>query len=84
MTTAADLTFHTPDSNRGQAVCVSYALDSELGIVRRTQRPDEPTTYEACSWDDWYDYHDGPHDGILQPWSKAPDVPEDFYNRIRL
>lgn len=81
MTTAADLTFHTPDCNRGQAVRVSYALDSELGIVRRTQRPDEPTTYEVCTWDDWYDDND---DWPPQPWNDAPDVPEDLYNRIRL
>lgn len=72
-----DLTFHTPPTNQGQAVRVSFALDPELGIVRRTQRPDEPTTYEACSWDDWYDGNDD----VPQPWSEAPNVPEELWRK---
>ena len=73
-----DLTFHTPPANQGQAVRVSFALDPELGIVRRTQHPEEPTTYEVCTWDDWYDDND---DAPPMPWNGAPDVPEELWRK---
>lgn len=77
----ADLEFHDADA------LVSYSLDSEVGVVRRTDYG-SGYIYEVC---DWRDYHDLQHEAREQrpravggeaydteqppPWEDADKIP---------
>lgn len=73
---AADLEYHMQPCDQGQIVDVSYAYDSERGLlVRRTHdRSDSTTVYAAAEIDETLE-----QEGDFQPWNGGlPVVIGDF------
>ena len=58
---------------------VEYALEPDLGILRRTSWPDGQVRLDYCCWDCWYERNDDPP---AAPWNEAPKVDEDLWLEV--
>jgi hypothetical protein len=63
------LFFHVPPACQGQIVEYAYAIDAEMGLVRRiTNRSDKSLEFAYIPWDDL----DG--EAVIEPWNEEPEL----------